>query len=287
MKDKKRLGRGLGALIDEAFTGGGNMVELNLDQIKTNPSQPRKEFHEEKLQELADSIKEHGVVQAIIVSPAGKDGYQLIAGERRCRAARMAGLTKIPALIRETDEQAMLEIALIENLQREDLNPIEEARAYRRLAEEFELTQDELGQRLGKSRPAIANSVRLLALPEAVQEAIIAGKLNVGQARPLLGIEGAARQEELAELIVERKMTAREVERLIGKSAGVKKRARRKVDPESGDPLTKEVQNRLQRQFGTRVRISRRGSGGSIEISFYGEEDLERIVSLLIPGGIE
>ncbi len=287
MKDKRRLGRGLGALIDEAVTGGGNMIELNLDQIKPNPLQPRKEFDREKLQELADSIKEHGVVQAVVVSPAGRAGYHLIAGERRCRAARMAGLTKIPALIREADGKALLEIALIENLQREDLNPVEEARAYRRLTKEFGLTQEELGRILGKSRPVIANSIRLLALPARVQQALIEGRLNVGQARPLLGIADAARQEELAGLIAERKLTAREVEKLIGAAAESKPKKKRRKEAETGDPLTKELQNRLQRQFGTRVRISRRGGGGSIEISFYGEEDLERIISILMPGGLE
>ena len=285
MKDKKRLGRGLGALIDEALTGGGNMVELALDQIKPNPVQPRSEFDPVKLQELADSIREHGVVQAVIVSPAGREGYHLVAGERRCRAARMAGLTRIPALVREMDEKAMLEIALIENLQREDLNPIEEAKAYRRLMEEFALTQEQLGRRLGKSRPAIANSIRLLALAPAVQEAIIEGKLNVGQARPLLGVKEFEQQRKLAGLIVDRKLPAREVERLLGRS-GKKERTTGAV-PEVEDPLIKELQNRLQRKFGTRVRINRRAGHGTLEISFYGEEDLERIIALLIPGGLE
>jgi len=286
MRDKKRLGRGLGALINDALTGDENIVDLSLDQIKPNPLQPRIAFDQTKLQELADSIKEHGVVQAVIVSPAEEEGYYLVAGERRCRAARMAGLTRIPALIREMDDKAMLEIALIENLQREDLNPIEEAKAYRRLMDEFTLTQEELGRRLGKSRPAIANTVRLLLLPQSVQEAIIERNLSAGQARPLLAIEDPARQEELARQIVNRKMTAREAERLIGKPGRAKKKRRQKTEQEPNDPLLKELQNKLQRQLGTRVKIYRRKGGGSIEISFYGDEDLDRLISLMMPGGL-
>jgi len=150
VSEKRRLGRGLGALINEALTDAEDIVEIPLNQIKPNPFQPRISFNSTKLQELADSIKEHGVVQAVIVAPDEEEGYHLVAGERRCRAARIAGLTRIPALVRDLDEKAMLEIALIENLQREDLNPIEEASAYRRLMDEFELTQEELGRRLGE-----------------------------------------------------------------------------------------------------------------------------------------
>jgi ParB family chromosome partitioning protein len=286
LKEKKRLGRGLGALINEALTGEENIMELPLDQVKPNPLQPRSAFDPGRLEELADSIREHGVVQAVIVSPAPRGGYYLVAGERRCRAAKMAGLTKVPALVRELDERAMLEIALIENLQREDLNPIEEASSYRRLMDEFALTQEELGRRLGKSRPAIANAVRLLSLPQSVQKAIIEKKLNVGQARPLLAIEDRSRQEEMARQIIEGKLTAREAEKLTGKGAKTGQKRRREV-PEPADPLTKELQGRLQRQLGTRVKIYRRRGGGSIEISFYGEDDLERLISLLMPTGLD
>lgn len=287
MKEKKRLGRGLGALIDEALTGEENIVELALDQIRANPQQPRMAFDPVKLEELANSIKEHGVVQAVIVSPAPRGGYYLVAGERRCRAARMAGLTRVPALVRELDERAMLEIALIENLQREDLNPIEEASSYRRLMDEFALTQEELGQRLGKSRPAIANAVRLLSLPQSIQKAIVENKLNVGQARPLLALDDRPRQEEMARLIIEGKMTAREVERLTGEETKTARKRRQRAKPEPADPLTKELQGRLQRQLGTRVKIYHRKGGGTIEVSFYGEEDLDRLISLLMPGGVD
>lgn len=284
MSDKRRLGRGLGALINEALTETGDINEIPLSQIEPNPFQPRVNFDEVKLQELADSIKEHGVVQAVVVSPAGKEGYYLVAGERRCRAARMAGLTGIPALVRDIDERTMIEIALIENLQREDLNPIEEAVAYRRLMDEFEMTQEQLGRRLGKSRPAIANTVRLLALPQKVQEAIIRGELSAGQARPLLSLQEPARQEELARQIAARKMTAREVERLTAKAAAGTDRVEKET--EAGDPILKELQSSLQRRLGTRVKIYRRGGGGAIEISFYGDDDLDRLLGLLLPGGI-
>lgn len=286
MSEKRRLGRGLGALINEALTDAEDIVEIPLNQIKPNPFQPRISFNSTKLQELADSIKEHGVVQAVIVAPDEEEGYHLVAGERRCRAARIAGLTRIPALVRDLDEKAMLEIALIENLQREDLNPIEEASAYRRLMDEFELTQEELGRRLGKSRSAIANTVRLLSLSKWVQEAIVRGELNTGQARPLLAITDPVRQEELARKIIEGKMTAREAEKLASKAGGDKKRHRSKTEPEATDPLLKELQNGLQRHLGTKVKIYRRKSGGSIEISFYGDDDLERLVALLMPGGL-
>lgn len=286
MKDKKRLGRGLGALIGEAYTRGDNIVNVPLARIKPNPLQPRADFDPERLQELADSIREHGVIQAVVVSPEGEDSYYLVAGERRCRAARMAGLTSVPALIRQLDGRAMLEIALIENLLREDLNPIEEALGYRRLMDEFSLTQDQLARRLGRSRPSIANAVRLLSLPQRVQQALVEGKLTVGQARPLLAVKDPSRQEELAEQIAELKLTAREVERMAGPEGGTAKSRRRKQAEATADPLVKELQSRMQRQLGTRVKIHRRKDGGVIEVFFYGDEDLDRLVAILLPGGI-
>lgn len=287
MSEKRRLGRGLGALINEALTEAADIVEIPLNQIQPNPLQPRISFDLSKLQELADSIKEHGVVQAVIVAPAKEEGYYLVAGERRCRAAKMAGLTRVPALVREMDEKAMLEIALIENLQREDLNPIEEAAAYRRLMDEFALTQEELGRRLGKSRPAIANTVRLLSLPQRVQELIVNGEISAGQARPLLTLSDPVRQEELARKIIAGKMTAREAERLAGKESGTNKKRRSQKEQKAADPLLKELQSGLQRQLGTKVKIYRRKSGGSIEITFYGDDDLDRLIALLMPGGLK
>lgn len=286
MSEKRRLGRGLGALIGEALTGVAEITEIPLNEIKANPFQLRVNFDPAKMEELVASIKEHGVVQAVVVSPVKEGGYYLVAGERRCRAARMAGLTEIPALIREFKEKEMLEIALIENLQREDLNPIEEAAAYRRLMEEFNLTQEELGRRLGKSRSAIANTVRLLSLPQKVQEAIIRGELSAGQARPLLALPDAAMQEELARQIIDGKMTAREAESLAGNAAAGKNKRRVPAKTEAADPLLKELQGILQRRLGTKVKIYRRRGSGTIEIFFYGEEDLERLIALIMPEGI-
>ena len=283
MSEKRRLGRGLGALIEEALAGTAEVTEIPLKEIKPNPFQPRVNFDSAKMEELMNSIREHGVVQAVVVSPAPEGGYYVVAGERRCRAARMAGLTTIPALVREFKEKEMLEIALIENLQREDLNPIEEAAAYRRLMEEFNFTQEELGKRLGKSRSAIANTVRLLSLPPKVQKALISGELSPGQARPLLALPDPAAQEALARRIIEGKLTAREAERLAGSAAGVKRKGAAHRREEADDPLLRELQAALQRRLGTRVKISRRSEGGTIEIYFYGAEDLERLVELIMP----
>lgn len=287
MSDKKRLGRGLGALISEALTGDADVMEIPLDQIKANPFQPRTNFDSAGLGELADSIKEHGVIQSVVVTPGNEAGYFLVVGERRCRAARMAGLSTIPARVRKMDEKEMLEIALIENLQREDLNPIEEALAYRRLMEEFQLTQEELGKRLGKSRPAVANTVRLLLLPQKVQDAIAKGRLSAGQARPLLSLPDASRQETLAALIIEQGMTAREAEKLAAGAAAGKARGGKKVKQPVADPFLNELQGNLQRRLGTKVKICCSKGGGTIEIAFYGEEDLDRLVELLMPGGSE
>ncbi len=286
MSEKKRLGRGLGALINEALTETADITEIPLNQIAANPFQPRKSFDSATLQELADSIKEHGVVQAVVVAPAPEGGYYLVAGERRCRAARIAGLTGVPALVRNLDERDMLEIALIENLQREDLNPIEEAVAYRRLMDEFELTQEELARRVSKSRPAIANTVRLLALPQRIQQAIINGELSAGQARPLLSLQDGGKQEALAAQIISGKLTAREAERLAGKAAKATDNGPAKDKAAAADPVLKELQGSLQRRYGTKVKIYRGKGGGTIEISFYSEDDLDRLIDLLMPQGI-
>lgn len=289
MSDKRRLGKGLGALIPEVFDAGSDVEksEIALDRIKPNPYQPRENFDQDKLDEMAQSIRQHGVLQAIVVCPAGGDNdYYLVAGERRCRAAKLAGLTTIPAIVRSYDRKAMLEIALIENLQREDLNPIEEASAYRQLMKDFDYTQEELAQRLGKSRPSIANSVRLLALPETILKLIAQGMITAGQARPLLAIPEQAKQEEYAKKIVDEGLTARDAEKL-SVIAGKKRRNLITEKQEATvDPLTSELQLQIQRRLGTKVRIKPAKSGGTIEIHYYGEEDLERLISKLLPEGI-
>lgn len=286
MSEKRRLGRGLGALIPEAVDSEAEVREVPVNRIKPNPFQPRLNFDETKLKELADSIKEHGVVQAVILSPAAGNEYVLVAGERRFRAARMAGLDRIPAVVREFNQSAMLEIALIENLQREDLNPIEEAAAYRKLMEEFNFTQEELARRLGRSRPAIANTVRLLSLPQTVKEAVIRGELTAGQARPLLAIPDEAVQKELARQILAKGLTAREAEKLVGRSQVSGKTVPAAADHEPADPLWQELQNNLQRYLGTKVKINRAKNGGTIEIHYYGDDDLDRLLLILLPKGI-
>lgn len=280
--EKRRLGRGLGALIPDAAEQTSKYREIPLENIKTNPYQPRTTIDQTRLEELADSIKQHGVIQAIVVSPAD-DGYVLVAGERRFRAAQMAGLKTIPVIIKEVEKNELLELALIENLQREDLNPVEEALAYQRLIKEFGLTQEELANRLGRSRAAIANTIRLLSLPASVLEALVQGQITAGQARPLLRISERTQQEALARKIIKERLSAREAERLT--STKSQKRVKESTAIKS-DPVLVEFQEKLQHTLGTKVRINKHKNGGNIEIFFYGEEDLERLISLLIPRGL-
>lgn len=289
MSDKRRLGKGLGALIPDAFDTDSDIEksEIALEKIRPNPYQPRENFDQEKLEELALSIRQHGVLQAIVVCPAGSDGdYYLVAGERRCRAAKIAGLKSIPAIVRSYDNKAMLEIALIENLQREDLNPVEEATAFRQLMKDYNYTQEDLAQRLGKSRPAIANSVRLLSLPKAILDLIALGKLTAGQARPLLAISDHVKQEEYAKRIVAEGLTARDAEKLSERTEKKNRTSLENKRKTAEDPLTSELQLLIQRRLGTKVRIKPAKSGGTIEIHYYGEEDLERLIAKLLPEGL-
>ncbi len=290
MTEKKRLGRGLGALIPEAMDDTAETNEIFLDRIKPNPFQPRRDFDDDRLKELAASIKEHGVLQAVVVSPdeEGKD-YTLVAGERRCRAARQAGLKTVPAVIKTVDRKTMLEVALIENLQREDLNPVDEAMAYKRLMHEYNYTQEELARRLGRSRPSIANCVRLLGLPDNVLDLLARNEMTPGQARPLLAIDDHQKQVEAANLIAREGYSAREAERLVSKlskSKEVKKKGEGPGQDSPPDPLQSELQLQIQRVLGTKVKIKPGKNGGTIEIHYYSEEDLERVVSKLLPDGI-
>lgn len=286
MSEKRRLGKGLGALIPEVMVGTAETNEIPLDQIKPNPFQPRQSFNEERLQELAFSIKEHGILQAVVVSPTGEGSYYLVAGERRCRAARIAGLNAVPAVVKSFDRKTMLEIALIENLQREDLNPVEEAQAYKRLMQEYNYTQEELARRISRSRPSIANSIRLLSLPEKILELLVSGEITAGQVRPLLAISDPGRQQEVASQIVKEGLSAREAEKIAAKlslQAGGKKDEGRAVIQ---DPLHVELQTQIQRSLGTKVRFKQGKNGGTIEIFYYSDEDLERLVAKLLPEGI-
>lgn len=278
---KRGLGRGLGALIPEVEVGDRereSIREIELTRIVANPKQPRKHFDRERLEELAASIREHGVVQPVVVRP--RDGqYELVAGERRWRACQIAGVAKVPALVREFSEAEVMEIALIENLQREGLNPLEEAEAYRTLLEEFQLTQDDLARRLGRSRPQITNTLRLLNLGEMAQEELRAGRLSMGHAKVLLSVEGAESQEEFARRVVREDLSVRELERVLAeKRPGRKARSsgRAKLGPELAD-----VEERLRELFGTPVRLVDGGEKGRIEITFFGDEGLGRILEVL------
>ncbi len=291
MAEKKRLGRGLGALIPEVMDDSSETNEIPLDRINPNPYQPRRDFDDEKLKELTASIKEHGVLQAVVLSPdpdeEGKN-YTLVAGERRCRAARQAGLKTIPAVIKSVDRKTMLEVALIENLQREDLNPVEEAMAYKRLMQEHNYTQEELARRLGRSRPSIANSVRLLGLPDTILDYLAEHEMTSGQARPLLALIDQQKQEDAARKIMKEGLSAREAEKLVSKinSPGENKKHEKQDQEMVQDPLQAELQLQLQRALGTKVKIKPGKSGGIIEVFYYGEEDLERLVSKILPEGI-
>jgi len=271
---KRRLGRGLSALIPDADEEDG-VREVELGLIKPNPYQPRTEFDDQKLEELARSIEEHGVIQPIIVRKKD-DGYELVAGERRWRAAKKAGIRKIPAIVKEYSDGQMLEIALLENLQREDLNPIEEATAYKQLIEDLGITQEALSKRIGKSRSVIANSIRLLNLPEEIQELLAKGKITTGHARALLSLDDEKEQKQMAQKILEKDLTVREIERLVKKP---KKQNKRK---EETNPLITHLEDRLKQFFGTKVKVRSGKNKGKIEIEYYSEEDLERILELVM-----
>lgn len=268
---KRALGRGLGALIPGADEIA-NSAEVDLERIVPNPYQPRRIFDQQSLMELAQSIKEHGLLQPVVVRPLGGD-YQLVAGERRFRAAKMAGLRAIPAVVMALSDAQVAQVALIENLQREDLNPIEEAEAYKRLVEEFNLTQEALAERIGKSRSAIANTMRLLNLAPAVQEMVAQGRLTPGHARTLLSLS-EEEQIRAAETIIRQGMTVRDAEK-------TKRRARRKEAPPP-DPNREDIRQKLMERLGTKVVLEEKNGKGRIIIEFYSQEDANRIIQSLL-----
>jgi ParB family chromosome partitioning protein len=279
---KKGLGKGLGALIPE-FEEAKDLprLQVEIENIASNPLQPRRLFDEAKIDELAASVREKGIVQPLLVRRS-RDGYELIAGERRLRAALKAGLREVPIVVREASDQEALQLALIENLQREDLNSIEEGTAYRRLQEEFQLSQEEIAEKVGKSRPAVANSMRLLLLPQEVQQEVAQGKLAAGQARALLGLEREPLILAAAREVIGKGLSTRETERLV---AHLKLGRRRKREATlSGEPHLRSVIEDLQRSLGTKVRLLRRASSGRgrIVIEYYSAADLDRIVQLVI-----
>ena len=278
MINKRGLGKGLGALIPENEEKIQNSItEIKLTDIEPNDKQPRRAFDDEALTDLAESIREHGVVQPIIVRRIG-NSYQIIAGERRWRASRLAGKRTIPAIIKDCTNLEVMELALIENLQREDLNSIEEAMAYKSLIEEYKMTQEEISKQIGKSRPAIANSLRLLQLPQIIKDMIAVGKISQGHARALLSIEGEKKQLEIAEKIIDQQLNVRQIEKLA-KTAKIKEKVEDPLDKYQIE--IKQLQERLKAALGTKVIIQHKKDKGRIEIEYYSNEDLDRIIDLL------
>ena len=280
---KKVLGRGLGALIPQknaAPTGhSGSALELPIEQITPNPYQPRKTFDDAAIRELSESVRSHGIVQPLLVTRNG-DKYQLIAGERRFRAAKLAGLTTVPAIVKDPIVGlGALEIALIENIQREDLNPIEEAMAYQQLHDEFGLTQDEVAKRVGKERSTVANSLRLLRLPDKVKRLVAATQISMGHARALLSLQGAKPQEDLAERIVRDDLSVRQTEAIVSPPP-----AKPKTQEAQKDVFTRDSEERLQKALRTRVEIRRKRRGGTIQVAFASEEELIRLFENLTGG---
>lgn len=276
MDDRKALGRGLGALLPGAPAQDKGSTDVPLHLVDPNPYQPRQYWDDQQIDELALSIREHGLIQPVILRPNG-ERYQIVAGERRCRAARRAGLQCVPALLRNYNDREMLELALVENLQRQNLNPVETARAYRRLMDDHSYTQEDISRCVGRSRPAVANTLRLLSLSEDILEMLAGGALTEGQARPLLSL-ARERQSALAREVVKRKLTARQVERL---AAGI---VSRETSAPLPDPHLADAIERLQHRLGTEVKV-RGGKAGEVAIKFFSAEDLERIVEIILGMG--
>lgn len=285
---RKVLGKGLDSLIPGVSLDdkGQSVKELKVEDVSANRYQPREEFDSEKMAELIASVKEKGVVQPILVRqrPDGTGEYELIAGERRLRAAREAGLERIPAIVREATDREMLEISLLENIQRQDLNPIEEAEALERLMEEFELTQEELARRLGKERSTVANTLRLQKLPQEIKTEVRKGTLSAGHARTLLSVPDAKEQKQLVMHIKQRRLSVRDTERLVDSLKGklsAKTRRKSLVIKEVKDPHLRAVESQLCQRLGTQVVIKSRGQGGCLQIAYYSPEDFERLLELM------
>ena len=276
------LGKGLDALIPAESNSNTKQAEtiVKITKVEPNREQPRKNFDEDALQELADSIKQFGLLQPILVQDR-KDYYEIIAGERRWRAAKLAGLKEVPVIIRNYTDQEIVEISLIENIQREDLNPIEEALAYKRLLEEFHLKQDEVAERVSKSRTTVTNSMRLLKLCDGVQQMIIDDMLSTGHARALIPIEDADEQLHLAQRIFDEKLSVREVEKIVkGMLKPESKENKKEETPQSIQYIYQDIENKLKEKLSRKVQISSKGKNGAgkIEIEFYSNDDLDRLI---------
>ncbi len=279
-KKKGGLGKGLDLLFAEnALEDAGKAVTLPIDEIEPNRDQPRKYFDDDALSELSASIAQHGVLQPLLVRPLAGGGYQIVAGERRYRASRMAGLTEIPVVIRELDDGVAAQLALIENLQREDLNPMEEALGYRTLMETHHMTQEETASAVNKSRPAVANALRLLNLPDTVAEMVASGALSAGHARAILSFDTPEKQVEMAEYAVNKSVSVREIERL----AKAAKKPQKPTAHLHRDSFYDEVQLALSEQLGRKVRVAVGEKSGTLTLEFYNKEDLKDLACRLAP----
>ncbi len=278
------LGRGLSSLIPskkaiqemspDEIPAGAKLVDVPVKNIRPNPKQPREDFGYQDLEDLINSIKEHGIIQPLVVTKIDGENYELIAGERRYRAAKFLNLRTVPAVVRAARDQEKLELALIENIQRKNLNPIEEGRAFEKLINEFNLTQEEVARRVGKSRPVVANTLRLLGLPEEIQQALRSGKIKESHARTLIGLPGEKAQLKYFTKILKNEMTVRDTEGMINKVRGVK--------PVRLDPAVSAKEEALRGALGTKVEIKKRGQKGQIIVRFYSDEELNGIVKKIL-----
>jgi ParB family chromosome partitioning protein len=287
VEKRPALGRGLSALIPDTPAPAASLpsdrpLEIDTDLLRPNKFQPRTQMDDERIEELARSIRSNGIIQPIVVRRVAGEpqGYEIVAGERRWRAAQRAGLLKVPVTVRDIPESRLLAVALIENIQREDLNPIEEAVAYRRLADDFHLTQEQIADAVGKDRSSIANFVRLLRLPLEVRENVASSAISMGHARALLALPDEASQLRVGRDIVAKNLTVRDVEALVRKDTKDTTEARE--PKERADPNTRAAEDKLRLALGTRVRINRRGKGGRIEIDFGNEDELQRVYEQIV-----
>ena len=284
--EKKALGKGLHALLPEKKTlawkvethSDKDVQTLPLDQILPNPHQPRRNFEDRELEELAESLKEHGVLQPVLVRRKGDGLYELIAGERRYRAAQLAGLGRLPVIVRNSNDEKTLALALVENIQRENLHPMEEARAYSRLMGEFGLTQDQVAHSVGKERSSVANTVRLLALPTQVQQLVESGDLSLGHGKVLAGLNTAQAQIQFANMVLAKNLSVRQLEQVV---AGKKKSPGNSSKKASDRPFT-DLEDRFRKQLGTKVQVKTGAKGGQLIIQFYSNEDLDRLTSIIL-----
>jgi ParB family chromosome partitioning protein len=279
---KRALGRGLDALIpgiEPETKKPKDYFLCKIDLIHRNRFQPRQHFSKEDLEELSNSIKAQGIIQPLLVRQSD-DGYELVAGERRLRAARKAGLDRVPVVIKSVTDAQLLEMSIVENIQREDLNPMEEAEAYHRLITEFKLTQDQAAGRVGKSRSAVANFLRLRNLPQQIKGSIVDGTLSMGHARALLGVEKTPEQIKIWQTVIARGLSVRETEDLVKRAKTVAKKPA-KIQPSSEQIYLTDIADDLSRYYGTKVQIKRRGKAGKVEIDFYNDNDLDRLIQML------